>query len=687
MRRACVRAKSDRFQRMPLAATARKTALNGAWRTQALRPLENGVFMDSKMAPTRLAFPMLRGPFQNNGASPWYCTLDIGTPAQSLKFSLDSGTNMNWVTSTLCPAEECTHFAGGRFAPQASSTFSFTDCLRRPYSFGPWGTMQVESASDVLTTPAGTRLDIQLFLAAAYTGEQFRQLDWDGGLGLPCSSAYVEGRSSFVLQTLMREGQLDPAHPFVAFDWDAGKRSGTCQMGAVDTSKTQGPHLFLPWSVYTQLPGVAYIWSTELKSYSVGGETLASHIKFALDSGSSQFKGDDALMHKTLARLAHGSRPDIVLRFADGELTLRAELYNCLIEEGPQKGQVLPQFAPLGLQDLVLVGSLVMEHCYTLYEYQVVRCSNEVYSLAPVGVWLFNRPDGPQIITEASSRAFTPGARPVLNAKVSLPGPHRENACIAGTWTNDYGSVMTLEVSAQHVSGRYQSSTGSTGHYSVTGCIVGAAASHARNQPLALAIDWHDLGDGTKDPSWNWVSGLSGQFSVTDRGETLTLSHLLVASGDFPALAHQGTYIDKLVYRRVEERQLLTTPSPSNALLPIENTLTGNWVAEDGSSLVLSVWSDSDRRFGVVRGTFTFAGTSSELTGFTDINTVGSKLERQSVSLVVSHTEATTVSALCGVLDLVGGALSLLVMASCAVAPEHAYLATRVSSLHFKRAD
>lgn len=262
-----------------------------------------------------------------------------------------------------------------------------------------------------------------------------------------------------------------------------------------------------------------------------------------------------------------------------------------------------------------------------------------------------------------------------------------ESAYVTGTWTNDYGSVMTLEVAGQHISGSYQSSTGSTGHYSVTGALAGPGATRARNQPLALAIEWHDLGDGTQDPSWNWVSGLSGQLSVTDRGDTLTLSHLLIASGDFPELAHRGTYMDKLVYRRLEEKLRFTTPPATTAALPIENTLTGNWVAEDGSSLVLSVWSDSERRFGVVRGTFTSAGTSSELTGFTDIKTVGSKLERQSVTLVVSNTEATTVSALCGVLDFLGGALSLLVMASSAVAPEHAYLATQVSSLHFKRTD
>ncbi|MGC3555712.1 peptidase A1 pepsin, partial [Pseudomonas aeruginosa] len=73
-------------------------------------------------------------------------------------------------------------------------------------------------------------------------------------------------------------------------------------------------------------------------------------------------------MRQTLARIAQGGEPDVVLGFADGELTLGANLYNCLIDEGPQKGQVLPQFNALGLTDLVLVGSVVMEHCYTVYE-------------------------------------------------------------------------------------------------------------------------------------------------------------------------------------------------------------------------------------------------------------------------------------------------------------------------------
>lgn len=545
--------------------------------------------------------------------------------------------------------------------------------------------MQVETASDVLATPAGARLDTQLFVAANYAGEQFKQLDWDGALGLPCSSAYVESRNSFVLQSLMREGQLSPAYPFVAFDWNRHERNGTCQMGAVDPLKTQGPRLFLPWSAYTALPGVEYIWSTELKSYTVGTEQLAADIKFAIDSGSSRFKGDDTLMRQTLARIAQGGEPDVVLGFADGELTLGANLYNCLIDEGPQKGQVLPQFNALGLTDLVLVGSVVMEHCYTVYEYQVVQCSNTVNSLSPVGVWLFNRPDSPQIITQSSSRRFAPGERTVLDGKTTLLRVASETVSVAGTWQNDYGSLMSLNVSDRQVCGTYQSSTGSTGHYAIRGFTAGAGATRIKNQPLALAIEWHDLGDETSDPSWNWVSGLSGQLSTDDRGDVLTLSHLLVASGDFPDLASRGNYLDKLVYRRVAEHPPATSCEPIE-VMPVENALAGQWVALDQTILSLTVEADSQHRFGIVRGFLTTNDTAVELTGFTDINAVTSKLALQSVSLTVTTTQDGAVSTLCGTLDFVQQTLNLLVLASSPVPPAQAYLATKISSLNFIRA-
>lgn len=644
--------------------------------------------MSTKPLPNGLTFPMQRGPFQNNGASPWYSTIALGTPGQPLKWAIDSGTNITWSTSTLCPPDQCQHFSDNRFNQETSSTFAFTDCLQRPYSFGPWGTMQVETGTDVLIAPNDVVVPMNFFLAADYSGDQFRQLDWDAGIGLPSSSAYSESRSSFLFQELMNNGHIDPKQPYVAFDWNPDKQSGTCTMGSVDQSKAQGPHLFLPWAAYTKIPGVEYIWATSLSSYSVGGEVLATDISFALDSGSSQFKGDDTLMRQTLARIAHKGHLDVVMRFAGGEITLGPELYNVHIEEGPQKGQTIPQFAPLGLSDLVLVGSLVMEHCYTVHEYQVVHCGAGTYSLAPVGIWLFNRPDGPKIITHSSSPPFITGPRSVSTNRVVLPATTRTPSThgfgsVAGLWTNEYGSLMSLVVEGNKVSGVYQSSTGSTGQYEVSGYQLGTAATATLGQPVALAIDWHCVGKGTADPSWNWSSSLCGQISLQGQEEVLTLSHLLVASSDFAGLATQGSYVDKLVYRRPGRMQRAVPTGAAAIASRVDNPLTGTWIAPDGTGLNLWVEATKEGRVGRVQGFLINAEGQTQVVGFTDIKAMASGLVLQSLAL--STARSSNVQSLCGTLQLQDQTLALTVMTSAPTAPGQTYVQTRLTALAFKR--
>lgn len=646
--------------------------------------------MDHQQWADGFSVAMQRGPFQNNGATPWYTVVPVGTPGQPLKLALDTGTNITWITSSLCPTEQCQHYSAGRFDYQASSSFAFTDCLQRPYSFGPWGTMQVESGMDVLSLNNST-IPTQLLLAADYSGAQFRQLDWDGGIGLPSSSAYVDARSSFVFQTLMNDGLIDPRQPFVAFDWDRASRRGVCQMGAVNTHKACGPHLFLPWSVYSKVRGVEYIWSTPLASYAVGGEVLARNLTFALDSGSSQFKGDDRLMRQTLERIAKGTDPEVVLGFADGEITLGANLYNVLVEEGPDQGKTLPQFEPLGLADLVLVGSLVMEHCYTVYEYQVVQCRPGAYSLAPVGVWLFNRPDGPRIITRSSSRRFEAGARPIVSEKLILCPLGNTVATeppfsVAGTWKNDYGSVMTLTVTDDVVVGTYQSSTGSTGRYAITGRQLGTLALQEKGLPVALAIEWHSLGNEPADPSWNWVSGLCGQLHRVAGEERLQLSHLLVATGDFPNLAHQGTYVDKLTYRRVGGEREEPAQGPLILASQPDNPLNGSWSTAAGFRLDLHVRASIEHAYGAVSGTLTTPTERVEVSGFTDINANKGGLSRQSASLTAALVGGQTVWSLAGSLCLKEDELSLLGLCTTSTTAAQSYVQTQIESMTFRRA-
>ena len=359
---------------------------------------------DSDQAPSGAIFPMNKGPYQNNGAAPWFTTTSIGTPPQQLKFAIDTGTNILWSTSSMCSPTGCQHYSGGRFNWGTSSSFRWINKSYTPFSFGPWGTMQVVLGSDVLGIPAASPLPIQFYLSAEYSGPQFAQLDWDGGLGIPSGSAYVQQGNSFIVAGLMNSGTISSNMPYIAFDWDPVSRAGSCQMGGVDQSKfIASEGIFMPWTPYTQFAGVEYIWTTPLDSYVVGGQSLGSNLQFALDSGSSQFKGDDKLMNDTLKIVGPQGGPPVVLGLNGGEMTVTSDVYMATVEAGPDRGKTLPQFNPLGLTNLALVGSVVMEQCYTIFGYQPSFTEAGDVWLSPYGMWAFNKPGGPKLITKPST--------------------------------------------------------------------------------------------------------------------------------------------------------------------------------------------------------------------------------------------------------------------------------------------
>lgn len=254
---------------------------------------------------------------------------------------------------------------------------------------------------------------------------------------------------------------------------------------------------------------------------------------------------------------------------------------------------------------------------------------------------------------------------------------------VAGLWANEYGSLMSLVVEDNKVSGVYQSSTGSTGQYEVSGYQLGTAATATQGQPVALAIDWHSVGKGTADPSWNWSSSLCGQISMQGQEEVLTLSHLLVASSDFAGLAAQGTYVDKLVYRRPGRMQRAVPTGATAIASSVDNPLTGTWITPDGTGLNLWVEATKEGRVGRVQGFLINAEGQTQVVGFTDIKAMASGLVLQSLALSTAHS--SHVQSLCGTLQMQDQTLALAVMTSAPTAPGQTYVQTRLTALVFKR--
>lgn len=393
---------------------------------------------------TGLTLLLEKGPFQNNGASPWYATLGLGSHGQKLKFSFDTGSNFVWVTSSLCAADSCQHYGNQRFNYQLSNTFSWVDQALQQVDFGPWGTMEVASGQDNfhLTSTGSGKLEkvsvtSDIYLAQSYSGQQFEELDWDGGIGLPSlvnipdapQSGHVyrgaihgqEGQPSFhFFQTLVEQGVVSPDQPYVTFLTE--QKVGKCEMGRLNYEYADSlEYLYLPWEAFS-IASVSYIWTSPLTSFAIGDKVLISEedsskqtYSFCLDSGSSQFKGDPKVMNEAFA-LATKNKQDVVIELSQtdqgekGKLVVPASVYDVLIEAGDSEGQRVPQFAELtGLDTLVLVGSVVMDYLYTVYEYDITP-TTVGYEIQPKGMWMFNKKSSlgenlPKIITTKQSQS------------------------------------------------------------------------------------------------------------------------------------------------------------------------------------------------------------------------------------------------------------------------------------------
>jgi saccharopepsin len=405
------------------AGLSRRSILQGAGAVGLSSMLGASAFAAAKLsAAAGLLVPQTRGPYQDNGATPWYASIGIGSPQQPLKIALDTGSNFIWSTSSLCDpaANSCVHYGGGEFVYQNSKSFSWLDQTPTPVSFGPWGTMMVERGSDYFTFPGAPQLPAptQFYLAESYTGDQFAELDWDGGIGFPSGTDYVQPGISFMMQDLINKNVISWQYPYVSFNWNAATRSGTCQIGGVDTSAYDpNAGIVMPWAPYTAFSGVEYIWTTPLLNYVYGNQVIpiSPNAMFALDSGSSQFKGDDDIMNETLALIAISQQTlqlqvgQSTVTGAPGVISVPPSVYEVMIEQGDNKGKVLPQFNPLGLTDLVLVGSVLMDQLYTVFEYTAIPLPTGGYKLAPANMYLYNKVNGPQLIQPSAGTALAVG--------------------------------------------------------------------------------------------------------------------------------------------------------------------------------------------------------------------------------------------------------------------------------------
>ena len=363
-------------------------------------------------AQSRIRVQALQGPYQDNGASPWYSPVKIGSDphAPLLKLNIDTGARFNWITSTECTSGACTMPQRRRLDPGGSPSFMPVDAAPSRIDFGYWGAMHARPASDLIAV-AGTALPPQraaFYCTTHYDGEQFRELNWDGGLGIP-NGLSPDPHSTHLVEALLNAGLLKPEQALVSFLMDPRSRTGTVEFGGYDESAVDPDSCIeLPFKPYTA--GLDYIWTTPLRSWKVGAVEVARDQLFCHDTGSSHFKGDPALLQRALRevglqRSRLGRHPPLELGIGwhrkDGRaarLVLTPDEYVTRIEAGHGRGSQSLNLHPLaGYDRLLLVGSILLDHVCTVYRFKVIGKPGH-YRVAPGTTLMFNKRGGPQVI-------------------------------------------------------------------------------------------------------------------------------------------------------------------------------------------------------------------------------------------------------------------------------------------------
>jgi hypothetical protein len=368
-----------------------------------------------------LVIPLRMGLAKDNGASPWYGELaigggssaDAGSARQLFKFIMDTGTSSTWVTSRECDTVPCRHHR--RYDQRLSETHVWIDQQVRASELGPWGKFQFKVGQDTwhfwAVNPQRGEQDRTLFsipgmrfleavtLTDGQNPDGTANTNWDdlvqdGSLAIPSETA--GSMSTQLLDLLLAEKWVD--RKLVSYWTSRELNRGEVVFGGFNEQRYDPASLrYYPVSRdITSVDEASDLWSVRLGEIRVGEaqvELPSEGAAFALDTGSSRFKGDPAIVDDIVGLLTdNGTRPrtvndpadldsypdlTIVLVDQDGgrnEYTLSAHDY---FQEFPDGWRL----AFHGLQPtkssstarLLLAGSVFLDHYYAVFDYTTDR--------------------------------------------------------------------------------------------------------------------------------------------------------------------------------------------------------------------------------------------------------------------------------------------------------------------------
>ncbi len=340
--------------------------------------------------PGGYVFPLTKGRLMDNGATPWYATLYLGTPRQKMTVMMDTGTANFWVTSFLCNTRACST-KKYKYDPSASTTYTtVAGAIWQNNELGTWGEFESLAGEDYVIFNDAVLVDTRLwmkFLSAilkeAPGSTNWQDLNMCGGAGFPVifDAPDDPNKPESLLPVMLNQGLITKKAVSFSTTADPGK----CEIGVVDPS---GYDL----RTRNELPLTAAadnlnLWTIELNQILRNSDPLLPKpVNLAFDTGSSRFKGSPEIIEYLIDKItakSDGQRlpttfsdpallkefPVLTLKINGRDYVLRPEDYIWKIEK---TGLFSLQFHPLELGDdnTILVGSVFLDHVYSVFEYE-----------------------------------------------------------------------------------------------------------------------------------------------------------------------------------------------------------------------------------------------------------------------------------------------------------------------------
>jgi len=336
----------------------------------------NGLALDS--VPSRLESFASGGlvPLVDFSDAQYFGTVDIGTPAQTFKVVLDTGSSNLWVPSKSCAFLNIACKIHTKYDSSKSSTYK-KNGTAFSIKYGS-GAMTGFLSQDTVTLGGITVPGQTLAEAVHEPGVAFIAAKFDGLLGMGWPSIAVDGAvppfTNMVNQNLVAKPLFS-----VFLSKDASSSvGGEFLLGGIDTKYYTGDISYVP------LTNTTY-WEFDMASVVVGGKATgcSNGCKAIADTGTSLLAGPTAeveLIQKAIGAtpLMKGeytvdcskisSMPNVEFKIAGKTYTLTPNQYVLQVS-----GQCLSGFMgidlPAHLGSMWILGDVFLSSYYTVFDY------------------------------------------------------------------------------------------------------------------------------------------------------------------------------------------------------------------------------------------------------------------------------------------------------------------------------